>query len=131
MPAHNADVGNLVPLVEASPPEAAMTLYTYTEIAARLKVTVQTVEVWVKRGMIPSPLYFGTTARFTLDHLKQICAGVKPPQTYPASDSLRATQARAGKTKKREAKLKAARKITFKATDKPASKHTAGKGGAK
>lgn len=112
MPAHRAQVWNLDDRVTDATARPIEPLYTYADVASSLRVSVQTVEVWVKQGRIPSPLYIGHTARFTLDAIKQIRMGVQKPQTYPVADSPRAANSRAGKTKVKEAKRKAAAKIT-------------------
>jgi excisionase family DNA binding protein len=101
MAAHNADVKSLGPIIESSDRTPIQPLFTYADIAAALKVSVQTVEMWVKRGKIPSPIYIGVTARFTLAHLQEIYTGVKPAQSFPVSDSPRATQSKAGKHAKK------------------------------
>lgn len=131
MPAHRVDGEALSNVIESANQRPLQPMFTYIELASALKVSVQTIELWVKRGKIPSPIYIGVSARFTLKHLEQIYAGVKPAHTYPVSDSPRAAQSRAGKTAKKQAKLRAARTIAVGRGKPSRSKATPGKGGGK
>lgn len=127
MPAHNAATENVLPLIDNSLRSPLPVLFTYADVASALKVSVQTVECWVKQGRIPSPRYIGVTARFTREHLDAIYTGVKKPHTYPVTDSPRAATARAAKTRAKAAKLKIARTLPRRT---PAA-GVKGKGGAK
>lgn len=63
--------------------------WTYKEVAAVKRVSTQTVMEWVKRGMIPSPIYTGFTARFTADQVAEILCGTSKPGTFPVTTSPR------------------------------------------
>ena len=63
--------------------------YTYAEVAALKRVSVQTVQEWVRRGKIPPPVYTGFTARFTTDAVAEIMTGIKPEGTYEPPPSPR------------------------------------------
>ena len=78
------------PAAAASDPPGGPQLWTYREVAALCRVTLQTVQEWVKRGRIPSPIYFGFTARFTADQVADIMCGAKPPGSYTPAPSARA-----------------------------------------
>lgn len=99
-------------------------LYTYAEVAAKLRVSVQTLEVWVKRGRVPSPIYIGHTARFTFDALLAILHGTNKDHTHPVSDSPRAAQVRAAISKKRARAQAAARSAKRQATKEPSKTST-------
>jgi len=71
-------------------PDRSQQQYTYRDVAALKKVSVQTVMEWVKRGKIASPIYTGATARFTHAHLVAILAGIAPAGTHQVAESLRA-----------------------------------------
>jgi hypothetical protein len=70
--------------------------WTYKEVAAAKRVGVQTVMEWVKRGMIPSPVYTGFTARFTADQVSVILSGTSLPGTYEVTPSPRSAIGRMG-----------------------------------
>jgi hypothetical protein len=81
-------------------------LYTYADIAAMMRVGVQTVFEWVKRGKVPSPNYIGHTARFTAEHVTQIVNGVQPAGTFTAKRSPRAEIGKLGVVAKKKKKKK-------------------------
>jgi excisionase family DNA binding protein len=113
MAAHQGTPDGVRDLASAGTLEPRGTHYTYSEVAAAFKVSIQTVEQWVKRGRIPSPKYIGVTARFDLDALLAMVAGVKPPHTYPVSDSPKASAIRGDKAAKREKQRKARIRIAI------------------
>jgi hypothetical protein len=113
--------------------------WTYREVAAAKRVSVQTVQKWVGRGMIPSPTYAGATARFTPDQVRIILLGTQPPGTYPVANSVRRTSGKKGgmnaprPNEKRpnyrdanERKIAASKKASKKAAKKKSSKRRAG-----
>lgn len=63
--------------------------WTYKEVAAIKRVKVQTVQEWVKRGMVPSPVYTGFTARFTPEQVEVILLGTSKPGTFEVTPSPR------------------------------------------
>lgn len=69
--------------------------YTYKRLALILGVTERTLMRWVSAGMVPSPVYSGTSARFESATALVICEGPSLPGMYPVARSLR----RAGKVK--------------------------------
>lgn len=81
--------------------------WTYKEVAAVKRVKVQTVQEWVKRGMVPSPVYTGFTARFTPEQVAVILQGTSQPGTYPVTPSPRSDIGKLGGSSKRPAKGKA------------------------
>lgn len=81
--------------------------WTYKEVAALKRVAVQTVMEWVKRGMVPSPVYTGFTARFTADQVGEIMTGTSSPGTFPVTPSPRSAIGKLGGSSKRPAKGKA------------------------
>ena len=113
--------------------------FTYEEVARLKRVTKQTVMEWVKRGMVPSPIYTGFTARFTQEQVADIMCGCSVPGTYPVTLSPRAQIAKkaredaaaaaaaaaAAKAKKSKSKPKATTKS--KPGDNTSKKPTAGK----
>lgn len=64
--------------------------YTYDEVARLKRVKKQTVQEWVKHGMIPSPVYTGFTARFTEEQVAEIMCGTGERGKYPVAESPRA-----------------------------------------
>lgn len=128
MGAHQGIGSEFRNFVEQATVDKPHTMYTYAELAAALRVSVQTVEVWVKRGQIPSPVYIGHTARFTLETLTQILKGVGKPQTYPVADSPRAAAVKAAlHQKKRRKKAAATARATNQAANKAAARSTSSK----
>jgi len=81
--------------------------WTYKEVAAIKRVTVQTVMEWVKRGCIPSPVYTGMTARFTAQQVAVILAGTSLPGTYDVTPSPRSAIGKLGGGSKVKKKGKA------------------------
>jgi hypothetical protein len=85
------------PPPQSDPPDPAADLttvearqWTYKEVASAKRVTVQTIMEWKNRGMIPSPVYTGSTARFTPDQVAVILSGTSKPNTYEVTPSPRA-----------------------------------------
>ncbi len=70
--------------------------FTYAEVATAKRVQKQTVYEWVKRGMIPSPVYTGSTARFTEEHFGVIMEGPSVPGSYTPAPSPRAVIGKLG-----------------------------------
>lgn len=96
------------PYLPGMEPDRSQQQYTYRDVAALKKVSVQTVMEWVKRGKCPSPIYTGATARFTHAHVADILAGISPAGTHQVAESVRAeVGAKGGKVVK---KLAAAKK---------------------
>jgi len=81
--------------------------WTYAEVALVKRVTKQTVYEWVKRGMIPSPVYTGFTARFTEEQVAEILTGVKQPGSYTVTPSPRSEVGKLGGSSIAPAKGKA------------------------
>lgn len=81
--------------------------WTYKEVASAKRVGVQTVMEWVKRGMIPSPIYTGYTARFTPDQVAVILSGTSRPGTYEVTPSPRSAIGKMGGGSKIKKKGKA------------------------
>ncbi len=71
-------------------------VYTYKEVAFAMKVQKQTVYEWVKRGMIPSPIYTGSTARFTQEMFTAIVNEPKVHGKYTPAPSHRAEVGKLG-----------------------------------
>jgi hypothetical protein len=62
----------------------------YVLLAQLLKVSVVTLYRWVKAGKVIQPTYFGCSARWTGEQIKQILKeGTKPAGTYPPASSPR------------------------------------------
>jgi len=83
---------------------AIMPTYSYHDVARMLKVSEVTVKRWVKLGQIPSPVYFGSTARFLQEQMKEIAKGPSLRLTHERKPSPRAERASAafhGKGKKK------------------------------
>jgi hypothetical protein len=64
-------------------------LFTYADVASICRVSEQTLRRWVRYGKVPSPIYVGSTARFTSHHVGIIHSGAKPPLTFPPNFSPR------------------------------------------
>lgn len=120
-------VRSLPPLLESNAPplvtagSVAQEQFTYADVARVKLVTKQTVYEWVKRGMIPSPIYTGSTARFTRDQFDIILTGCSEPGSYTPAPSPRALVGALGAAKKQ--KRKRARKPAP-TTAKEAKKNT-------
>lgn len=69
-------------------------LYTYADVCRLLRVTRNTVVVWVKCGRIPSPKYFGTLARWTHADIETMRAGPLRAGTFKPELSPRAEMMR-------------------------------------
>ena len=65
-------------------------MWTYREVAAMCRVSLQTLQEWVKRGRVPSPTYIGFSARFTQEQVADIMCGRKKAGSYPVAPSPRA-----------------------------------------
>lgn len=74
--------------------------WTYKEVAAVKRVSSQTVMEWVKRGMVPSPVYTGFTARFTAEQVAEILCGTSQPGTFPVTPSPRSKIGKMGGSSK-------------------------------
>lgn len=74
---------------DVGPSSVDLRQWTYKEVAALKRVAVQTVMEWVKRGMVPSPIYTGFTARFTADQVAAIMSESNRPGTYQVTPSPR------------------------------------------
>lgn len=81
--------------------------FTYQEVANLKRVTKQTVMEWVKKGMIPSPIYTGYTARFTEDQVADIMMGTRPAGFYPVTSSPRSEVGKLGGSSTMKGKGKA------------------------
>ena len=81
--------------------------WTYKEVAAVKCVSTQTVMEWVKRGMVPSPVYTGFTARFTADQVAEILCGTSKPGTFQVTPSPRSAIGKMGGGSKVKKKGKA------------------------
>lgn len=106
-------------MIESKPPDTPAELpgledtrpklpqfWTYREVAAMCRVSLQTVQEWVRRGRIPSPNYYGSSARFTEDHVADIMCGRRPVGTYTVTPSPRAEIGKLGGSTKKPAKGK-------------------------
>ena len=113
--------------------------WTYREIASIKRVSIQTVQKWVSKGMIPSPVYSGATARFTPEQVQTILLGTQPAGTFEVAHSPRRENGRKGgmnspRPNEKRANYKSAnkRKVGAKkpakkvAAKKPAKKRRAG-----
>lgn len=78
--------------------------FTYADVASRFRVSVVTVKRWVGAGMIPSPNYIGSTARWTPEQIDEMGQGPKAKGSYPRGASPRAGIAK--KAAKAKAKAK-------------------------
>lgn len=92
--------------VPDTPMPVPVATYTYSDVAQYRRVEKQTVYEWVKTGRIPSPIYEGSTARFTADQFAQICTGLMPKGTYTPAESPRALVGLLGAKAKKKAKKK-------------------------
>lgn len=108
------------PLVTASAPSGQQ--WRYEDIAKLKQVAKQTVMEWVKRGMIPSPVYTGANARFTDEMVATIMTGTSAPGTFPVTLSPRAQWAREARERKEKEAKRAARKKATKSKSKPKAK---------
>lgn len=84
----------------AQPPPPVLTnsqtsTVSYVTLAQILRVSVDTLQTWVRAGRIVQPVYFGTIARWGADQVARILAeGTQPVGTYTPADSPRARQLR-------------------------------------
>jgi excisionase family DNA binding protein len=76
--------------------------FTYADVARLKLVSKQTVYEWVKRGMIPSPIYTGHTARFTRAQVETILTERAEPGTYTPAPSPRADVGKLGGPKSKK-----------------------------
>jgi len=97
--------------------------YTYDDLAAFFRVKRNTVFAWVRQGRIPSPSYWGSTARFSRETFAAIASGIDAPGTHKLGNSPRRRTGRKGgnpnitppkKVKKRTPKKVAAKKVAAK-----------------
>jgi hypothetical protein len=113
--------------IDPSPPDGyGGEQFTYEDVARFKRVTKQTVMEWVKRGMVPSPVYTGFTARFTTDQVATIMVGTSAPGTFPVTLSPRALIAKQARDQaeaeaKAEAEARAKKKKKKPSTKKPAT----------
>lgn len=72
------------------PPEEPVRWHTYREVAALLQVSTRMVMTWVKVGMLPSPEYWGSTARWSHHAFTMIQReGLKPAHSFKPAESPR------------------------------------------
>lgn len=92
------DVMRLKPRDQVEPTEDMLKdwMYTYADLAQRMRVGQQTIMEWVKRGRIPSPIYIGATARFTREQYLTIIRGPQAAGSFVPADSIRSKIGRKG-----------------------------------
>lgn len=72
----------------------ATKLYSYAVVSLACGVSRRTLERWVKRGCVPSPVYRWNTARFSGEAFRSILDGPSFPGTHPVAPSPRAEAAK-------------------------------------
>jgi hypothetical protein len=108
--------------------EHPLQLFTYQDVANLCQVTTQTVQEWVKKGMIESPQSFGWTMRFTLGQVRSITQGRQAPGTHEVKPSPRAEIGKkGGNPKGRWKKTKPTKHGKTTARPKPSTSSAKGK----
>jgi hypothetical protein len=105
-------------------------MFTYSEFAAIMGVSSQTIMVWVKKGSIESPQYLGATARFTGEQINLVKVnGLAEPGTFTVTDSPRAIVGRLGAAAKASLAKRRGRGRGVSPRPRPQKGKAKGKGG--
>jgi predicted DNA-binding transcriptional regulator AlpA len=85
--------------------------YTYQDLGVMFAVSEKTVMRWVSTGRIPSPSYFGVSARFPHAEIERIkFEGLSAPGTYKPVFSVRSVIGKRGALAKRKLKRRRVKK---------------------
>jgi hypothetical protein len=99
--------------------ELVVGVLTYADVASVFRVSEQTVMKWVKLGRIPPPIYYGASARFNSQQIRQVQrTGLSPAGTYTPPISMRSRIGKLGAAAKEDLRLAEVAKTKKKPTKK-------------